>query len=801
MKKSTLFILFLCFQQAVFAQFIYTDVVPDSSYFNPNIYPSEFVIDLNNDDIYDIVFQFEIGPDDYMALSSHLLNNAEILEKNNELDSLSYNDSIKISDNWSPYGQLDLPVDYDYFTHEYYCYDLDTWCQMENKYFGIRLNLEGEYYYGWILMKNVHTIAEYAINTIPNDEIFAGEGKPPFAENIIISDVSNMQDGRDLHVNFNHALNEQLISEYRLIVVKSEDSETFDIEQANNIAPENYTIIDTVGTSFNSILSQTTTDKDGDLIQDLVEYNVFVLSIADGENLFENTLSYPSNKLTLMSPPPTVENLSVEAEYLFDANYNINISFDNLADESQIGEYRIMFVEEIQEENITMEVVNEIISDNYFVVNTQGNPYNLSYPHNSITDIYGNELDILKYYKAIVVCTPNGNETDVNSFVFTEQNFNIRTIAEQVKNIRIIDNTDFGDASDFVISFPKIESENTISEYRLFIMDYQEEFSMADAENTESNFYSITPNGNDCNMNFPNNIIDINGNNLTENATYKAHILSITDNYFSDFNSFSERSNYFSFNNPAFIYCGQTEGLTYVDIVPDTILNPSYNTVDVYKFDINNDEIDDFRVWAGYGDADQGNSYMETGINGIGSMVAGYSQYWMSSKNFEILDVVSSSYFYSDAVDFSFWYGENPVFEQEKDSFFVALKKVSNDEITYGWVNLSVEDYKKVTIYGYAYKGDFINKIENEHLQNDFNLQVYPNPVSSNCNLKISGTESTDYVCKLYDLQGKLYLQKEISSPYQNILFTLDFQNIPQGVYILHLSNSKSTTYQKIIKL
>ncbi len=108
---------------------------------------------------------------------------------------------------------------------------------------------------------------------------------------------------------------------------------------------------------------------------------------------------------------------------------------------------------------------------------------------------------------------------------------------------------------------------------------------------------------------------------------------------------------------------------------------------------------------------------------------------------------------------------------------------------------------KKVTIYGYAYKGDFINNIEVEKMQNDFSMQVYPNPVESNCNLKISNTEPGDYVCKLYDLQGKLYLQKEISSPHQNILFNLNLENIPQGVYILNLSNSKSTVYQKIIKL
>ncbi len=789
MKKIILLTLFIAIQQSVFSQFIYTDVVPDVNYLDFDI--NSYDIDLNNDEITDISFYLMIGPDDVYGLSIYTSSGTKFIVENYGPDSLDYNDPISSSNQWGNSGDPFVWLDLDW-QNNFICND-DTWCEMENKYFGIRVNVDGAYYYGWILMKDVYTVAEYAINTVPNQEIFAGEGKPPFAENIIISDLSNMQDGRDLHTYFEHALNEHVISEYRLIVVKLEDAQTFNLQQANNVAPENYTIINTDGIESNFILSETTNDKDGDLIQDLVSYNVFVLSVADGVNSFENVLSEPSNQLTLTSPPPTVVNLSIEAEYLFDANYNINISFDNLIDENLINQYRIMFVEDIKEDNITLDSINEVVEDNYFVVNKQGNAYNISYANNSITDIYGNQLNVEKEYKAIVVCVPNGNQTNVNSYVFTNETFKIRTVAEQVADIFIVDQSDNNNASDFVVSFPKIETENTISEYRMFIMDFEEEFDKTLAENISSNYYSVFPSGDSYAFNFPPDIVDIFGNNLTKNKTYKAYILSVSDEHFSDYNSLSQRSNYFCFYNPDYIYAGQTDmGVTYIDIVPDLVLDPPYNSGNTFNLDINEDNINDYKITSVYlNQQEEFYDYIFVEMSGISIGSLFYTTY----NN----DVVNTAFDYWDFTLYSSWFSEEQNGNPAKKDSYIALQKITDNEIIYGWIHISVEDYKKVTIYDYAYKREFPLNTETE-IKNNFSLQIYPNPVKSNCKLKILNSHASDYVCSLYDMQGKLCLQETISSPHQNILYNLNMENIPQGIYILNLSNSKSTIRKKIIK-
>jgi hypothetical protein len=119
------------------------------------------------------------------------------------------------------------------------------WANAESKFFGFRCIENTDTTYGWIRLSinNEETqmeILDYAYNSVPNQGLYAGEGLPFCVQNLYAFDASDCNDETDIVLQFEIPAIEDSISEYRVLIIPSSISESFDLEQAENISEENY---------------------------------------------------------------------------------------------------------------------------------------------------------------------------------------------------------------------------------------------------------------------------------------------------------------------------------------------------------------------------------------------------------------------------------------------------------------------------------------------------------------------------------------------------------------------------------
>lgn len=159
-----------------------------------------------------------------------------------------------------------------------------------------------ETYKVFVLSKAISGSALYfSVLSAPSQGISLTSIFADIASDLTVQDVSNNGDGRDIEIAFTKAIDENTIDEYRIIVIKAEDSLTFNLETANSVAPGNYTVISKQGIDITTSLSSSAKDKDDDIITESQSYIIYVLSVADGVNAGLNSLSAPSNTILLSS--------------------------------------------------------------------------------------------------------------------------------------------------------------------------------------------------------------------------------------------------------------------------------------------------------------------------------------------------------------------------------------------------------------------------------------------------------------------------------------------------------------------
>lgn len=115
------------------------------------------------------------------------------------------------------------------------------------------------------------------------------------------------------------------------------------------------------------------------------------------------------------------------------------------------------------------------------------------------------------------------------------------------------------------------------------------------------------------------------------------------------------------------------------------------------------------------------------------------------------------------------------------------------DQTIYGMTN-----YKDSIVFGVGDSGYVVTNIDPQSLSINSNhenveLKVYPNPTESICFFEFSGiNEST--TLQLFDLQGRL-IRSYSTMPYQ-----ISMQDLPDGVYIIHIEGDSFSTSERLIK-
>jgi hypothetical protein len=115
------------------------------------------------------------------------------------------------------------------------------------------------------------------------------------------------------------------------------------------------------------------------------------------------------------------------------------------------------------------------------------------------------------------------------------------------------------------------------------------------------------------------------------------------------------------------------------------------------------------------------------------------------------------------------------------------------DGSVYGW-NVS-------TIGDYQYNESSLNVQEWLNSANAWEVVIFPNPTSTNLNVRYNLPKEDDITIALFDMQGKLILQKkvgkQVSGEQQQ---TLDVINLPAGSYVCRMKGQHQTVTKTVIK-
>lgn len=82
------------------------------------------------------------------------------------------------------------------------------------------------------------------------------------------------------------------------------------------------------------------------------------------------------------------------------------------------------------------------------------------------------------------------------------------------------------------------------------------------------------------------------------------------------------------------------------------------------------------------------------------------------------------------------------------------------------------------------------------HLEEDFELEVYPNPVQSIVSVEYTGDDTEEKVCRIFDTQGKL-----LEAHRFDYTLNLDISDLASGVYVVTIQFKNKVIQKKLLKL
>ena len=186
------------------------------------------------------------------------------------------------------------------------------------------------------------------------------------AVNLTATDAGDFGGSTDFQYAFDTAAVQNTISEYRMMVVKDSKSANFTVDSAVAVTSANYISFSSLTANQSGNLGASATDSDGDAVVINVAYRFFVLSIADGTNATNDSLSASSNAVTLVDPTVSADvaqNLFVADIGNFNGAADMEFGFDTAADQSGITEYRAIIVK--ASKTFTVDSASIVTAGNY----------------------------------------------------------------------------------------------------------------------------------------------------------------------------------------------------------------------------------------------------------------------------------------------------------------------------------------------------------------------------------------------------------------------------------------------------
>lgn len=341
--------------------------------------------------------------------------------------------------------------------------------------------------------------------------------------NVVLQDVSDIGDGRDLQVSFNRAADESIVDHYRVLIVKA--GNTLNLSSAQQVGVVNYSTVLATGINPTLKLNSASRDIHGELIKINQPYIAYVLAVGNGNNV--SALSNSSAALTLANNIISVPNNLIATDVSdYGDGRDLFVSFNKLTDESKISSYRIFVVKAANYTNFNLSAAKAVSSINYTQVNKTG--YNLSQVLSSGTrDVDGGLVTSGVSYRVFVMAVDSGSAANHG---LSSASAAVTLSYAGISNLSLSDVNDYGDGRDLKVSFTHPAVETNISQYRIMVVPtaYISSFSVAEAGKVaSSNYTAVSTSGSSTNQILNSTTRDVRGDLLRNGTSYQVYVLSV----------------------------------------------------------------------------------------------------------------------------------------------------------------------------------------------------------------------------------------------------------------------------------
>ncbi|WP_082423146.1 copper amine oxidase N-terminal domain-containing protein [Paenibacillus dakarensis] len=388
---------------------------------------------------------------------------------------------------------------------------------------------------------------------------------------VTLRDIGNNGDGRDLQVSFSKSATESRAAQYRVMVVKSSKTSSFNLSTAQLVPSSNFTVVYPSGSDPSVTLTSNSRDVDGEYIRQGQAYTSYVLAV--GKIAGEVVLSSPSPSLTLVNTNAVESATNVKGNDVSDYNdgRDLSVSFTRAKNESNISSYRVIAVKTKDIGWFDLAAAKSVASQNYTTVNkTSSSSTTLSTVLSSSSrDSSGEYIRNGIPYTLYVLSVSSNENTAASRLSSGSSSITLATGSTAAPVItQITDISDYGDGRDLRVSFTKLSDESGIGAYRIFVVkssDYKN-FSLSKANNVSSyNYTQVNKTGNNITQALSSGARDVDGATIRNGVYYRVFVMSVATGNNSGNNKLSNPSNdIILYNNTASV--GSVSNLYITDV-------------------------------------------------------------------------------------------------------------------------------------------------------------------------------------------------------------------------------------------
>ncbi|MFD0710419.1 copper amine oxidase N-terminal domain-containing protein [Paenibacillus sp. GCM10027626] len=367
------------------------------------------------------------------------------------------------------------------------------------------------------------------------------------ATNVVISDVSDYGDGRDLAVSFTKAANDSNISNYRVMIVKTKDAGKFDLNAANDVSSSYYnTVYKSSSSTLSTQFSSSSRDVNGDWIKNGVPYTAFVLAVTNSSST-ANRLSSGSASVTLgnySQMAPLVTGIADVNNY--GDGRDLFVSFNKVQDETNVAYYRLFVVREADYSKFSVSDANKLSSDRYTQVSKNGSNQSLTFT-SSAKDVNGNYISNGVGYRVFVMAVASNSSSYPNLLSAPSSQITLSVGGANTPKITsVYDVNDYGNGQDLQVSFNRSADEGSVNHYRIFVVKSSnaDSFKLSNANAIgSSNYTKVNKTGSNITTTLSSSASDVNGSTIRNGVSYRVFVMAVSNTGQNNNNLLSDYSN------------------------------------------------------------------------------------------------------------------------------------------------------------------------------------------------------------------------------------------------------------------